>query len=59
MTPDQLRQAQAALNMTNGQLCKRLGIAETTLCNWKAGRIAIPLSVDLAMKYLQEKTHRK
>jgi DNA-binding transcriptional regulator YiaG len=55
MTPEQLRQAQAALNITNGQLCKRLGIAETTLCNWKAGRITIPLSVDLAMKYLLQK----
>jgi DNA-binding transcriptional regulator YiaG len=55
MTGEQLRQAQRALNMTNDQLRKRLGVAETTLCNWKAGRIPVPTTVDLAMKYLQDK----
>ena len=56
MTADQLREAQRALQMTNAQMCKQLGVAETTLCNWKAGRIAIPQAVTLAIKYMQ---HRK
>ena len=55
MTGEQLREAQRALGMTNDQLRRKLGVAETTLCNWKAGRIPVPTTVDLAMKYLQDK----
>lgn len=53
MTAAQLREAQRRLEMSNAQMCKQLGIAETTLCNWKAGRIAIPQAVTLAIKYMQ------
>lgn len=54
MTGDQLRQAQRTLGMSNGQLCKRLDIAETTLCNYKADRWPVPAAVVLAIRYLQE-----
>jgi DNA-binding transcriptional regulator YiaG len=55
MTGAELRTAQRAMNLTNAQLRRKLGVAETTLCNWKSGRIDVPTSVALAMKYLQEK----
>jgi DNA-binding transcriptional regulator YiaG len=54
MTGAQLREAQRSLQLSNAQLCRRLGVAETTLCNWKADRIAVPAAVVLAMKYLQD-----
>lgn len=56
MTAEQLREAQRMLQMNNKQICKQLGVAETTLCNWKAGRIPVPQAVTLAIKYMQ---HRK
>lgn len=55
MTGQQLREAQRAMQLSNAQLCRKLGVAETTLCNWKAGRIDVPAAVDLAIRYLQEK----
>lgn len=55
MTGQQLREAQRAMQLSNAQLCRKLGVAETTLCNWKSGRIAVPPVVDLAMRHLQEK----
>lgn len=57
MTGQQLRDAQRQLELTNVQLCRKLGVAETTLCNWKAGRVPVPTSVDLAMRYLLEKNN--
>jgi DNA-binding transcriptional regulator YiaG len=57
MTGAQLREAQRAMQLTNQQLCRKLGVAETTLCNWKAGRIEVPTSVGLAMRYLLEKNN--
>lgn len=54
MTGSQLRQAQRAMGYTNAQLCQRLGVAETTLCNWKAGRIDVPTAVELAVRYLMQ-----
>lgn len=59
MTGAQLREVQRTLKLTNTQLCRKLGVAETTLCNWKADRITVPTSVVLAMKYLQEKHQGK
>lgn len=55
MTGAQLKEAQRVLRMNNKQLCNRLGVAETTLCNWKAGRIPVPTPVALAMEYLKIK----
>jgi DNA-binding transcriptional regulator YiaG len=59
MTGAQLKQAQRQLQMTNAQLCKRLCVAETTLCNWKSGRIPVPTPVALAMEYLKIKLGNK
>lgn len=53
MTGDQLKAAQRKLGMTNAQLCAALAVAETSLCNWKAGRWPVPRTVELAMLYLQ------
>lgn len=52
MTGEGLRRAQRQLGLTNAQLCKTLEIAETTLCNYKAGRWPVPRTVELAVKYL-------
>lgn len=57
MTGPQLREAQRAMQLTNQQLCRKLGVAETTLCNYKAGRCPVPLSIELAMRYLLEKNN--
>lgn len=54
VTGEQLKKAQRALGWTNAQLCKRLNVAETTLCNWKAGRIEVPTTVELAVRYLMQ-----
>lgn len=54
MTGAQLREAQRAMQLSNAQLCRKLGVAETTLCNWKAGRVGVPTAVVLAIRYLQE-----
>jgi len=53
MTGQELREAQRAMRLTNAEICRRLGVAETTLCNWKAGRIVVPTTVALAVRYLQ------
>ena len=53
MTGLQLREAQRMLGMTNQEICKQLGIAETTWCNWLAGRTRIPQAVVLAIKYMR------
>ena len=53
MTADQLREAQRKLRMTNREMCRHLDVAETTLCNWKAGRIPVPQAVVLALKYME------
>ena len=52
LTGSQLRQAQRRLGWTNAQLCDRLEVSESTLCNWKAGRVAVPAAVVLAIRYL-------
>lgn len=57
MTGAQLREAQRAMQMSNAQLCKRLGVAETTLCGWKSDRRPMPMTAQLAVRYLLEK-HR-
>ena len=57
MTGAQLKAAQRQLQLTNTQLCRKLGVAETTLCNWKAGRVTVPTTVDLAMRYLLGKNN--
>ena len=59
MTGQQLREAQRAMQMSNAQLCRKLGVAETTLCNYKAGRISVPTAIDLAIKYLQHQHDMK
>jgi len=59
MTGEQLRQAQRDMKLTNAQLCTRLGVAETTLCGWKAGRWPVPVAVGLAMKYLSQKNNSR
>lgn len=46
------------MQLSNAQLCRKLGVAETTLCNWKAGRVDVPTAVALAMRYLQEQQDR-
>jgi DNA-binding XRE family transcriptional regulator len=52
MTGESLRRAQRQLGMTNAQLCRALDVAETSLCNWKAGRWPVPRAIELAVKYL-------
>lgn len=52
MTTDQLKDAQRTLRATNARMCAMLGVGESTLCNWKSGRWPIPLTAQLAIKYL-------
>lgn len=58
MTGAEPKATQRQLQLTNAQMCKRLGVAETTWCNWTAGRIKVPITAVLAMRYLLLKNNR-
>lgn len=52
MTPQELNDIQRILGLTNVRLYRTLGVTEATLCNWKAGRIAVPNPAALALRML-------
>lgn len=53
MTPDELRNQQAALGFTNEQLAEAIGVSLSTVVKWRGGQHAIPRPAALAIRALQ------
>jgi len=58
MTGEELRQRRLALNMTQAELGRRLGVSGQAVYKWETGRVKIERSemIHLAMRYLEIET---
>ena len=53
MTPDELREAQAGLGMTNEQLAEAIGVSLSTVVKWRGAQHPIPRPAAMAIRALQ------
>lgn len=52
MTPDEFKNAQATLGLTNAQLAEELGVSESTVVKWRGDQHPIPKAVGIALRAL-------
>ena len=52
MTPDELKQLQAALGMTNAQLADAIGVSESTIVKLRGGQHPIRRPIEMAIRAL-------
>lgn len=53
LTPDDLRDLQAQLGMTNEQLADAIGVSLSTIVKWRGGQHPIPRPSAIAIRALQ------
>ena len=58
MTGKQLRDARRYLNMTQAELADELGMAGNTIARMEREELAIPRTVELAVKFLTSQKQR-
>lgn len=56
MTPDDLKRWQERNRYTGKRLAEELGVHPLTVTYWRSGRVAIPRTVELALRYLETLT---
>lgn len=59
MTSDELRERRKALNLTQEQLARRLGMTLNSVSRWEGGKVSIPALLDLALKQLESEIQKK
>lgn len=59
MTPDQVREAQRRLGLSDAGLARFLGVSQpVTIRRWKAGRNPVPGPASLALRYALDRQAR-
>ena len=53
MNPQELNAFLKRTGMTGNELSAKLGVHWTTISRWRNGREAIPMAVELALKWLE------
>lgn len=53
MTPDELKRWQERHRYTGKRLAEELCVHPMTVTYWRSGKVAIPRTVELALKYLE------
>ena len=53
MTPDDLKRWQDRHRYTGKRLAEELGVHPMTVTYWRSGKVAIPRTVELALKWLE------
>jgi len=59
MTKDEFKALRSKAGHTQASLAKKMGVHLRTVTRWEIGEIIIPRVVELALRYIAERTKKK